>query len=308
MLHVLAGGHVSGNSYRIDKNNRLASILLAPAVVVVGFVSLYPLAYSGYLSLFNYRLTRLDEMGFDPTANIGKLLADSLFAKSLGNTLVVTAFTVGIGLVLGMVFALVLDQLTERFEKLRGILIMPWVIPGIVVGYLFMYIFDGNVGVANYLLQTMGFIDAKIPWLMRGDTAMAAIIVANVWNQTPFYTLMFAAALKGIPVSVKEAAYVEGASRASEFFRVTLPQIKTVVVITSLLEIIRNFNNFPIIFTMTGGGPAHETLTSVLYIYKVAFDQYDMGYASFIGVIWVAILMGLAILYIRLLNPKEARS
>jgi multiple sugar transport system permease protein len=289
-------------SYCIHKNNRLAAALLSVSVVFVAAVSLYPLLYSAYLSVFNYQLTRPDRIGFSPLHNIRHLLRDELFFNSLSNTVVYTVITVGMGVVLGMGMAIVLDQLPAKFSKLRGVIMMPWVIPGIVVGYLFMYIFDTNVGLANFILQTLGIIRERLPWLMRGNLAMASIIIANVWNQAPFYMLMFTAALKGIPESAREAAYAEGATRWQEFRFVTLPSIRGVIVITSLLQIIRNFNNFPIIYTMTGGGPAHATMTSVLYIYKVSFDQFDMGYASLIGMIWVVILMILSVVYVNLLN------
>ena len=165
-----------------------------------------------------------------------------------------------------------------------------------------MYIFDVNVGVVNYILETLGVIREYLPWLMRGDLAMPAVIIAHVWNQTPFYMLMFTAGLKAIPKDAEEAAYAEGASRWQEFRFVTFPFLKGIFVITSLLQIIRNFNNFPIIFTMTGGGPVYSTTTSVLYIFKVAFERFDMGYASLIGILWVVILLALSILYIRVLN------
>ena len=288
--------------YHIERNNGLAAALLAPSLIFMAIIMLYPLFYSIYLSLFNYQLTRPHAMGFDPMHNIRKLIADDVFRTSLWNTVVFTAITVAVGAVLGMIIAVLIDQLSERMSKIRGLVLMPWVIPGIVVGYLFMYIFDGNVGIMNYLLQCLGAIDKYLPWLMRGNTAMAAVIIANVWNQTPFYMLMFTAALKGIPQSTKEAAYVEGSSRWQEFAHVTLPSIRGVVIITSLLQIIRNFNNFPIIFTMTGGGPVYSTTTSVLYIYKVAFDQFDMGYASLIGMLWVCVLLVLAAVYVNVLN------
>jgi multiple sugar transport system permease protein len=292
------------NSYRIDTNNKLAALLLGPSILFVGIISLYPLIYSVYLSLFNYQLTRPDKIRFAPLSNIRKLLQDELFFRSLLNTVIFTVITVAAGLILGMIMALVLEELPKRFGKLRGILIMPWVIPGIVVGYLFMYIFDTNVGIVNYIFLSLGLIQKRLPWLMRDNLAMASVIIANVWNQAPFYMLMFTAAMKSIPESIREASYAEGAGRWNEFFQVTLPHIKGVVVITSLLQIIRNFNNFPIIFTMTGGGPAHATTTSVLYIYKVAFDQFDMGYASLIGIFWVIVLMILSVIYIRLLNKE----
>ena len=284
------------------QTRKLAVILLMPSLLFIAIIMLYPLISSLYLALHNYVLTRPREIRLDPLRNLIKLSQDTTFFVSLKNTLVFTFFTVAIGVVLGMIMALVLDQLSSSFSRLRGIVLMPWVIPGIVVGYLFMYVFDVNVGVVNYVLQTLGVIKEYLPWLMRGNLAMAAVIIANVWNQTPFYMLMFTAGLKAIPKDAEEAAYAEGASRWQEFRYVTLPFLKGIVVITSLLQIIRNFNNFPIIFTMTGGGPVYSTTTSVLYIYKVAFEQFNMGYASLIGILWVMVLLGLSILYIRVLN------
>ena len=281
---------------------KLATVLLAPSLIFMAIIMLYPLVYSIVLSLQNYQLTRPLEIRFDPLRNLIRLKRDSTFFISLKNTMIFTSFTVAIGAFLGMIMALVLDQLTASFSKLRGIILMPWVVPGIVVGYLFMYIFDVNVGVANFILETLGIIKEYLPWLMRGNLAMAAVVIANIWNQTPFYMLMFTAGLKGIPKDAEEAAYAEGASRWQEFWYVTFPYLKGILVITTLLQIIRNFNNFPIIFTMTGGGPVYSTTTSVLYIYKVSFEQFNMGYASLIGVIWVVVLMALSVLYIRVLN------
>ena len=281
---------------------KLAALFLLPSLVFIAIVMLYPLIYSMYLSLYNFQLTRPNATRFDPVRNWTKLMEDNVFFISLWNTVKFTFFTVAIGSILGMIFALVLDQLPLGFSKMRGIILMPWVIPGIVIGYLFMYIFDVHVGIINYILETLGLIKEYLPWLMRGNLAMTAIIIAHVWNQTPFYMLMFTAGLKAIPTDAEEAAYVEGASRLQEFRYVTFPFLKGIFVITSLLQIIRNFNNFPIIFTMTGGGPVYSTTTSVLYIFKVAFERFDMGYASLIGILWVVVLLLLSILYINVLN------
>ena len=286
------------------QTRKLAVIFLAPSLIFIAIIMLYPLASSIYLALHNYQLTRPREIRLDPLRNLLKLSQDKTFFISLKNTLVFTFFTVSIGAFLGMIMALILVQLSSTFSKLRGIVLMPWVIPGIVVGYLFMYIFDVNVGIVNYILQTLHIIKEYLPWLMRGNLAMAAVIIANVWNQTPFYMLMFTAGLKAIPKDAEEAAYAEGASRWQEFRYVTFPFLRGIFVITSLLQIIRNFNNFPIIFTMTGGGPVYSTTTSVLYIFKVAFEQFNMGYASLIGILWVLVLLGLSVLYIRLLNKE----
>ena len=284
------------------QTRKLAVILLLPSLAFIAIIMLYPLIYSLILSLQNYQITKPREIRFAPLQNIIKLSQDTTFFLSIQNTVVFTFFTVAIGSFFGLLFALVLDQLSVSFSKLRGIILMPWVIPGIVVGYLFMYVFDVNVGIYNYILQLLGIIKDYLPWLMRDNLAMIAIIFAHVWNQAPFYMLMFTAGLKAIPKDAEEAAYAEGASRWQEFRYVTFPFLKGIVVITSLLQIIRNFNNFPIIFTMTGGGPVYSTTTSVLYIFKVAFERFDMGYASLIGILWVIVLLILSGVYIRVLN------
>jgi multiple sugar transport system permease protein len=292
-------------NYSMERNGRLVSTLLFPSIAIVGTVSLYPLLYSLYLSFYNYQLTRPDQTRFAPVRNILKLFRDRLFFDSLENTLIFTGATVFFGVLLGLLMALVIESVPGRIiSGLRGIAIIPWVIPGIVVGYLFAYIFDTNVGLANHLLRSAGLLDENLPWLMHSKLAMAAVIIANVWTQAPFYMLMFAAALKSIPESAREAAYAEGATRLQEFRFVTFPAIRGVIVITSLLGIIRNFNNFPIIFTMTGGGPAHATLTSVLYIYKVAFDRFDMGYAALLGVVWIVAMMIVSVVYVRMLSRE----
>ena len=293
------GEHVGRPGYQPGASPKIAALLITPSLLVMGLIILYPLLNSLWLSFFNYQLTKPDEFAFTLTKNYVRLIHDDTFWIAFKNTVVFTFFTVVISLVLGLIMALAIDQLPKRFSGLRGVILVPWVIPGIVVGYLFMYMFDVEVGIFNYILQGLHVIKQFLPWLMNGDLAMIAIIIAHVWNQAPFYMLMFTAGLKAIPEDVKEAAYVEGANRWQEFWHVTMPHLKGILVITSLLMVIRNFNNFPIIYTMTGGGPVYTTTTSVIYIYRLAFEQYDMGYASAVGIVWVIVLLAISILYVR---------
>jgi len=232
------------------------------------------------------------------------MFSEPVFQQALRNTLVFTSLTVATSLLLGLIIAVVIDSLPMRVSGFRGLILFPWVIPGIVVGYLFMYIFDVEVGVANYVLKELGFIDSYLPWLMNHNLAMVAIIIAHIWNQTPFYILMITASLKSIPEDIKEAAYAEGTSRWQDFIYITFPYIRKILVISSLLMIIRNFNNFPIIFTMTGGGPVYSTTTSVIYIYRLAFEQYNMGYASAIGIFWVIVMLILSYFYVKALQKE----
>ncbi len=288
-----------GRSVSRQNTAKTATLLIAPSLVVMGAIILYPLLNAVWLSFFNYQLTKPNQTAFTLLENYSLLLGDQRFWDAFRTTALFTAVTVVVSLVLGMIMALALDQLPKRLAGARGIFMLPWVIPGIVVGYLFMYMFDVQVGIINFTLQRLNLIKENLPWLMRGDLAMAAIIVAHVWSQAPFYMLMLTAGMKSIPDDVKEAAYVEGAGRWQEYWNVTFPYLKGIVLITSLLMVIRNFNNFPIIYTMTGGGPVYSTTTSVIYIFRLAFEQYNLGYASAVGTVWVIVLMVFSIFYIR---------
>ena len=280
--------------------------LIFPSVFVLGLVILYPLISSLVLSLFNYELTRPDEIKLNVLGNYGKMINDDVFWLSLKNTVVFTGVSLVISIIVGLIGAITLDQLPKRLAGLRGVILIPWLIPGVIVGFLFMLIFDVQVGVANVILERAGMIKEFLPWLMNDQLAGIAVIVANIWNQVPFYILMFTAGLKAIPAEIKEAAIVEGASRWQEFIHVTLPFLRGILIITSLLMIIRNFNNFPLIYTMTGGGPVYSTTTFVIYIYRLAYEQFNIGYASAVGVVWCLVLLLLSSLYIKVLSKQDS--
>lgn len=286
----------------VHDSSKTAAILLTPALLVMSFVILYPLIRSFVLSFYNLELTQPDQNSFVFLQNFRTMLQDESFWTTFKNTFVFTSTTVFISVILGLIIAIAFDQLPKKYAGFRGVILVPWIIPGIVVGYLFMYMFDVDVGIINFFLQQIGVIDNYLPWLMDGQLAMIAIIVAHVWNQIPFHVLMITAGLKTIPSDLQEAAFVEGANRWQEFKNVTLPSISGILVISSLLMIIRNFNNFPIIFTMTGGGPGDSTTTAVLHIYKLAFEHYQLSYASAVGIIWVIALIVLSIVYIKSLQ------
>ncbi|MGI6286536.1 sugar ABC transporter permease [Neomoorella humiferrea] len=280
-------------------------ILVFPSILVLALVILYPLVSSSLLSLFHYELTKPDEIKFTFLRNYNTMFHDETFWLAFKNTLIFTIISVCVSLVIGLIGAIAIDQLPERMSGLRGLMLVPWIIPGVIVGFLFMLIFDVEVGVANVILKNAGLIKTFLPWLMDEDLAMIAVIVANCWNQIPFYLLMFTAGLKAIPVDVKEAAIVEGANRWQEFRYVTIPYLRGIIVITSLLMVIRNFNNFPIIYTMTGGGPVYSTTTLVIYIYRLAFEQFNLGYASAVGIIWCLVLLLVSMLYVKMLYQQQ---
>lgn len=289
---------------RNASSSRIAIKYLSPSLAVMGLVILYPLINAVRLSFLNYKLTQPKEVYFNFFQNYIFMLSDDVFWIALQNTVVFTLSTVIVSLLIGLIIALVIFELPWRYRSLRGLLLVPWVIPGIVIGYLFMYMFDVEIGIISFVLYKLRIIKEFLPWLMREDLSMIAIIITHAWNQTPFYLLMFSAGLTAIPEEAIEEAYLEGASWMQEFRLVFFPYLKQIFVISSLLMLIRNFNFFPIIFTMTGGGPAYATTTEVLYIYRLSFENFNIGYASAVGVFWVVILLIVSSLYIRVLKDR----
>jgi multiple sugar transport system permease protein len=199
-----------------------------------------------------------------------------------------------------------LDQNLPFGRILKGISLIPWIVPYIVVAFLFSFMFNYDVGVFNFILRSLRLIDENLAWLADPSLSMAAVITANIWNQTPFYMLMFLAGLQGIPIELKEAAKIDGANTIQVFGYITLPHMQNIMVITTILMLIRNFNNFPLIWVMTGGGPIYSTSTLVIYIYRMAFSEFNFGYAATIGVIWLIILIVMTAIYVRVFEREMA--
>lgn len=305
--------HIGLSVLRVEQKRRglwdetgLAVMCLTPCVLVLAFVIIYPLARGIYLSLLHYKLT-------DPTGptlaylgNYAAILTDSIFWEALRNTVIFSAASVALGFLAGLVLAVLLDQDLPGIRVLRGLSLMPWIVPYIVVAFLFLYMFNFDVGVINFLLRVLGVTTENIAWLSNPHSAMIAVITANVWNQIPFYILMFLAGLQTIPVELKEAASIDGASPLQVFWHITVPHLQNIMVIATILMLIRNFNNFPIIWVMTQGGPINSTTTLVIYIFRLAFSEFNFGYAAAVGVLWLVLLMVITAWYVRQFEREMA--
>jgi multiple sugar transport system permease protein len=276
-----------------------------PVLLILALVIGYPIVDAVLVSLQHYTLLP-PEHAFVGGANYAELVHDPVFWQSLRNTGVYTAASVVIGMLLGLVLALALDRLTGPWRYVRALLLTPWAVPVIVVAFLFQFMFTSPGGIVNQLLQQTGIIHSAIPWLTSPDWAMTAVVIANVWTQAPFFLLVFTAALAAVPNEVIEAARVDRARSWSMIVSIKLPYLRGAALVGALLMIIQNFNNFPLIWAMTGGGPAFGTSTLVIYVYELAFTEYKLGYASAIGVVWLVLLLIIASLFIRVLRGKPA--
>ena len=279
------------------------TFLLLPGVVLLCAIVLYPLIRSLVSAFFDESLL-YPGMTFVGLENILAVLTDD-FGRLVQQTLIFTVGATIAPFLIGLALALVLNQRFPGQRFLRGAFLIPWLIPGVVVSFLWMWIFDANYGVLNGMLITLGAIDSPVAWLFQTDTARAALIVAKTWNTFPWIMVMMLAALQTVPNELHEAAAMDGAGTIRRFFAVTWPHIRGVAGLVILLEFIWNFQHFDTIFVLTGGGPAGTTSTFATEVYDTAFKGYDLGHAGALGILWMALLTVLVVLYVWLSERGE---
>jgi multiple sugar transport system permease protein len=277
--------------------------LVLPTVAVLGVVIGYPVAYTLLLSGEKFNLLDTTPARFIGSANYAHIAVDPIFWLSLENTAIYTFGSVAIAAVVGLALALLTENLLHwRFRAIRALLLTPWAVPFVVVAFLFRYMYLQDGGVINALLLRLGLIDHPVLWLNTASLALPAVMVANIWTMVPFFFLLLSAALAAIPSEVIESARIDRARTASMIFHIKLPFLRNALLVSSLLMIISNVNDFAKIWAMTEGGPGYSTTTLVVYVYRLAFEDFNFGYASAIGVVWLLLLLGFAFAYLRTLR------
>lgn len=282
---------------------RVAILLLVPALALFSVVILYPLVNSLWLGLSDRTLLSPSQsfVGLDNLREV----AGGNFLSILRNTVVFTIGSTVLAFLLGLALALVLNSGVRARGFLRGVFLLPWVIPGVVVSFLWLWIFDPNYGVLNGALRVMGLIEQNVQWLGTGSSAMAGVILAKTWHSFPWIMVMLLAGLQTVPRELYEAAAVDGAAAWDRFRHVTLPQLRGIIGVVVLLEVIWNFQHFEILYVLTGGGPAGATTTFSVAVYNTAFQAYDLGRAGAIGILWMALLSVLVAVYVRFGEQEE---
>ncbi|MFD7871681.1 carbohydrate ABC transporter permease [Microbacterium sp. NPDC059771] len=282
-----------------------ALLLTAPGLALLAAVVVYPLITALITAFYKQSLVEpgREFVGFQ---NIVDVLTGE-FVQLLVQTLVFTLGTTIAPFVIGFGLALALNTRIRGAKVLRGLMLIPWLIPGVVVSFLWMWIFNANYGVLNAALETVGLIDSPQAWLANPTTAMIAVIVAKTWQSFPWMMVMLLAGLQTVPIELHEAAEIDGAGTVRRFFSITVPQMSGIIGLVILLEFIWNFQHFDIIYVLTGGGPAGSTQTFATAVYETAFDGFDLGHAGAIGLLWMVLLMALVVVYVRLSEKGEKR-
>jgi raffinose/stachyose/melibiose transport system permease protein len=261
---------------------------VGPALLIYGLYTVYPIFSTLYYSLFQWSGIS-ENKAFVGLANYAALLADAVFWRTLGNNLILVFASVFTQIPLGLVMALLLFAPIRGIRLLRTVYFLPMLMSTVALGILWTYIYDPTTGVLNGFLAGIGLERWQRAWLGEPATAFASVIATIAWQFAPFYMILLRAAIIGIPAEIYESARIDGCSGWNRFRRITLPLILPTIITSAVLSVIGSLKYFDLIYVMTEGGPGHSTELMATNMYKQAFVQFNMGYASTIAVAMFAI-------------------
>lgn len=288
-------------AYQATRSRRVFLLFLLPVIAVLFLTTIYPMLYAGWLSFRNYDLAKL----FIPRifvgwANYAEVLTSGQFLHALITTLKLMAMTLSIQLVLGVGIALLVTQRLPGMGVVRTLLLIPMMISPVIVGLVWLFLYFPELGYLNYFLSLVGI--PAVGWITTTNWALWAIAIADIWQWTPFIMMGTAAALHSLSPEPYEAAMIDGNSRWDVFWRVTLPQLKPVLISLMFLRAIDAFKIYDIIFVLTKGGPGDSTEVLSMFIYRESFTFWRMGMGAAASFVSLAIITILVTFFFKSLN------
>ena len=293
-------------SDRSRAENRLGRRLVAPAVIVMLLVTAYPMFQAIYLSLFRYRLTSPDDKEFIGLSNYGTVLTDSLFWKDTLNTLIIMVVTVGVELVIGFAFAMVMHRIVFARGAVRTAILIPYGIITVVSAYAWQFAFSLNNGWVNSWFSWLPWIAPETNWFGSHWPAMFAIIVSEIWKTTPFMSLLLLAGLSQVSEDMLEAAEVDGATWWQRLWKVIIPNMRAAIMVAVLFRALDAFRIFDNIYVMTRG--AQDTESSSFLTYRQVINQFQLGLGSALSVLLFLAVLLLAWLIVKLFRVDLAQA
>jgi len=272
-----------------QREAKLGYLLVLPAVVLILTLVAYPFVLAVYWSLTDKVVGRPPH--FVGLRNFIELFQSAIFLRTARNSFVYTFSAVSLKFILGMGMALVLNQRFRGRNLLRGLYLLPWIVPMAISGVAWIWMYDSVFGVINYLIKIARISDTGWPWLANSTLAMIAVIVANVWRGTPFFGISMLAGLQAIPTELYEAAEVDGAGKLSKFFNITMPQLRHIILIVTLFSTIWTFADFETVYVITRGGPANTTHLFATLSYQVGLVAGQLGKGTAISLFIFPVLL-----------------
>jgi len=282
-------------------------LFLLPATLFLAAFLLYPVCTMLLYSFQQVNIGTLlsGDIPFVGLDNYRTILTDPVFRSSLGVSLVFTLGCLALQFAIGFLLALLFSKPLPLVGVMRGSIMIAWMLPIVVSGTIFKWMFQSDSGIINYALRSVGVIHSPVGWLSDPKIALWGVIIANVWIGIPFNMALLLAGLQGISASLYEAATIDGANAFNRFLHVTLPLMRSTSLTVLMLGFIYTLNVFDLIYVMTGGGPVNATQVMPLYAYQIAFQQFDLGSGSAVAVLIFLLLLAASALYLFLIRREE---
>lgn len=288
---------------RAKKDNALGYGLIAPSLILVTLIGIIPIAITVTYSFQYYVLTDPLNRYFVGLKNYIDLLTDPDFWAIFKNTFVFAVLSMILELLIGFAGAMLMNKATKAVGLIRTAVLIPWAIPGIIIAYMFSFMFNDQLGVVNSIAQLFG--SGGYSWLTHQWSAMMVVVLADTWKQFPYVSLMLLAGLQTIPAEQYESAEVDGAGKWYTFWHVTIPNLKGIILIILLFRTMGAIRIFDIIFGITGGGPANSTATLLYQAYKYLFTDMNFGKGSAMSTIITILILICSVIYIRTLRTDD---
>ncbi len=284
--------------------SRTAYMMIAPAVLIIFGMGIFPVCYSIWLS-FNKVHPMSFETDFIGLQNYSEIFANSEFWQSIGITLYFCIVSIAVQMVLGVLVAMLLNQRFVGRGIVRALILLPWAVPTIVNANLWNWILNANYGILNRVLMKLGIISDSIAWLSDGSTALHMIILADTWRMLPLVVVMLLAGLQTVSKNVLEAAVVDGAGAWKRFWAVYMPALKPMILVILVLRTIQAIRVFDIVYVLTKGGPANKTMVISFYSYFETFNYLNYGKGAAIAMVIAVLALVLSLLYSKVLKSKD---
>jgi multiple sugar transport system permease protein len=287
----------------LEREGSLGVILMLPGALLLMVFMAYPFFLGIWLSLTDSMIGRAGH--FIGLRNFIELLKDDIFLQTARNTFIYALVTVPFKAALGLALALALNKRMRFGNAVRAVVMMPWIVPTALSTLGWFMIFDPVFSPFSWLLKNLGLIDKNINFLGDPFLAIASVCLANIWRGIPFFGIIILAGLQAVPQELHEAASMDGAGSWQRFLHITVPSIRGVVLIATLLSIIWTFADFQLIYVLTKGGPANQTHIFGTYAYQIGLVATDIGQGAAIALYMFPILTFFAIMLLMYLRRED---
>jgi multiple sugar transport system permease protein len=285
---------------------RMPLFFILPCIIILAVVSVFPFIYSLFLSLNSWELAMGEPRKFIWLANYARLFKEPRFWNSMWNMGKELIFGVTSQFVIGLFFALMLNRVIKVRSLISTLFLLPMMIAPVVVGCNWRMIYHFTYGPLNYVLKLLHISSEGFNWLGSTKLSMPSIIISDTWEWTPFMMIVLFAGLQSIPVELYEVAKVDGASQWQQFWNITLPLLKPIIIVAVLIRGMDAFKIFDLVVLLTQGGPAASSETIAYYNYLTGFKYFSVGYAAALAYIQLIIIIIIANVFLRFLPEKEA--